>query len=143
MKRIELPSNPGVLSLCFTPAEIALACRLKKAVVLAEIKAGRLGPSLKPCETQVLVPGAAVNEWLWRARLFDGAFARPVFLELHYTPAQIGLLCGANKEAVLAEMKAGGIFPAYKPFENRVIAPASAVQRWLSGASISPAPPTS
>ena len=141
MKKLELSSIPGVLSLCYTPAEIALACRLKKAAILAEIKAGRLGPAHKPCETQILVPGAAVNEWLWKARLFDGDFSPPVFLELHYTPAQIALLCGINKEAVLAEMKAGRVFPAYKPFENRVIAPASAVQRWLSVSCITPGTP--
>ena len=35
MKKLELSSIPGVLSLCYTPAEIALACRLKKAAILA------------------------------------------------------------------------------------------------------------
>lgn len=138
MKKLELPSKPGVLSLCYTSGEIALACCLKKTTVLAEIKSGRLGPVLRPCETQILVPGAAVNAWLGRALLFDGDFKPPVFLELHYTPAQIALLCGINKEAVLAEMKIGRICPAYKPFESRVIAPASAVQRWLESACISP-----
>lgn len=138
MKKLELPSKPGVLSICYTTGEIALACCLKKPTVLAEINAGRLGPVFRPCATQILVPGAAVNAWLCRAQLFDGDFTPPVFLELHYTPAQIALLCGINKEAVLAEMKSGRIFPAFKPFESRVIAPASAVQRWLEAASISP-----
>ncbi|XHR29880.1 MAG: hypothetical protein ACFUZC_04865 [Chthoniobacteraceae bacterium] len=140
MKRLELPNNPDVLTLCYKPGEIALACRLKTPVILAEIKAGRLGPVYKPCATQILVPGPAVNAWLSKARMnADCEWDAPDFLELHYTPGQVALMCSLNKEAVLAEIAAGRLAPAFKPFENRIFVPASAVSRWLQAACISPA----
>ena len=137
MKRLELTAD-GVLTLCYTPAEIALVCRLKKAVILAEIKAGRIGPVFRPCDTQILVPAAVVNAWLERCRVSGDDLGAPDFLELHYTPSEIALACRLNKESVLAEIKAGRLSPAYKPFENRVIAPASAVDKWLRSACVSP-----
>jgi len=141
MKRIDLPSSAGLLTLCYTPAEIALACRVKKAVILAEIKAGRLGPCFRPCDTQILVPGHVVNAWLETSIVVPRQRGRAdvsQVLELHYTPGMIALACSLNKEAVQAEINSGALCPAFKPFANKVIAPASAVQRWLASACVSP-----
>ena len=140
MKRLVLPgAADGVVTLCYSPAEIALACRLNKQTVLAEIKAGRIERSFKPCDTQILVPGSAINDWLRRSEFFPATknSRPPDFLELCYSPQQIGMLCGLNKEAVLLDIRAGRLKPAYKPFANKVIVPASAVQRWLREACVS------